>query len=98
MQLNHKQLKLALLSLNPTGKYSIVGNTVIWDNDEESIKYELIVEEWQKLEIENQKNYYKELRIKEYPPIEEQLDLLYHGGYDAWHTAIKTIKEKYPKN
>lgn len=98
MQLNHKQLKLALLSLKPMGGYSIVGNNVIWDNDEESIKYELIVEEWQKIEIENQKNYYKELRIKEYPPIEEQLDLMYHGGYDAWHATIKTIKEKYPKS
>ena len=42
-------------------------------------------------------NAYKSQRAAEYPPIVDQLDLLYHGGMDAWKTAIQTVKDKYPK-
>jgi len=43
-------------------------------------------------------NYqYSRLRKREYPPIEEQLDTLYHKGYDGWKIQIDKIKEKYPK-
>ncbi|MCM0043411.1 MAG: hypothetical protein NBV65_02140 [Burkholderiaceae bacterium] len=40
---------------------------------------------------------YVDLRAAEYPPIVDQLDLLYHGGYDAWKAAIQAVKDKYPK-
>ena len=40
---------------------------------------------------------YTDARIAEYPPIEEQLDKIYHNGLDAWKADIKTIKDKYPK-
>jgi hypothetical protein len=40
---------------------------------------------------------YVEKRAAEYPQIKDQLDTLYHGGYDAWKASIKTIKDKYPK-
>jgi hypothetical protein len=42
-------------------------------------------------------NAYKVKRAAEYPPIPDQLDLLYHGGMDAWKTAIQAVKDKYPK-
>ena len=42
-------------------------------------------------------NAYKSQRAAEYPPIVDQLDLLYHGGMDAWKTAIQAVKDKYPK-
>ena len=42
-------------------------------------------------------NAYKYQRAAEYPSIVDQLDLLYHGGMDAWKTAIQTVKDKYPK-
>lgn len=32
-----------------------------------------------------------------YPSIEDQLDMLYHDGFDAWKAAIDEIKTKYPK-
>jgi len=32
-----------------------------------------------------------------YPSIEDQLDTLYHGGYDAWKASIQTIKNQFPK-
>ena len=40
---------------------------------------------------------YKEARKTEYPPLEDQLDKIYHSGIDAWKADIKVIKDKYPK-
>jgi signal recognition particle subunit SEC65 len=40
---------------------------------------------------------YVYFRKKEYPSIEEQLDILYHGGQEEWYKIITDIKNKYPK-
>ena len=40
---------------------------------------------------------YTDARVAEYPPIEDQLDKIYHSGVDAWKLDIKAIKDKYPK-
>ena len=40
---------------------------------------------------------YVDARKAEYPPLEEQLDKIYHSGIDAWKADIKVIKDKYPK-
>jgi len=42
-------------------------------------------------------NAYKAKRAAEYPSIPDQLDLLYHGGLDAWKAVIQAVKNKYPK-
>jgi rhodanese-related sulfurtransferase len=42
-------------------------------------------------------NAYKDQRAAEYPSIPDQLDMLYHGGYDAWKATVKAVKDKYPK-
>lgn len=48
------------------------------------------------MKIEHRENYSKR-RKAEYPSIEDQLDILYHEGYDVWKATIKEIKDKYPK-
>lgn len=40
---------------------------------------------------------YAEKRAMAYPSIEQQFDLLYHGGMAEWKAAIQTVKDKYPK-
>jgi len=40
---------------------------------------------------------YKYQRQQAYPSIVDQLDTLYHGGYDAWKASIDVVKNKYPK-
>lgn len=40
---------------------------------------------------------YAQLRWENYPSIEDQLDILYHHGFDAWRNTISEIKNKYPK-
>ena len=37
-------------------------------------------------------------RQQAYPSIVDQLDTLYHGGYDAWKASIQAIKDTYPKS
>lgn len=40
---------------------------------------------------------YADQRLVAYPPISEQLDYLYHNGFDAWKQMIADIKNQYPK-
>ena len=41
---------------------------------------------------------YTEARRVEYPPLEEQLDKIYHDGIEVWRMDITRIKNKYPKS
>ena len=34
---------------------------------------------------------------RQYPPVEDQLDQIYHEGVDAWKASIQAIKEANPK-
>ena len=49
------------------------------------------------VDAEYAKQNYKNQRMIEYPSIEDQLDLMYHSGFDAWKAKIKETKDKYPK-
>jgi hypothetical protein len=40
---------------------------------------------------------YEEKRKAAYPPLEEQLDKIFHEGVEAWKEDIQKIKDKYPK-
>ena len=52
------------------------------------------------VEVLEEKLTYSELRQQEYPPIAEQLDMLYWdsvNGTSNWLDKITEIKNKYPK-
>ena len=49
------------------------------------------------VDTEFAKQNYKNQRMLEYPSIEDQLDLMYHSGFDTWKAKIKQTKDKYPK-
>jgi len=49
-------------------------------------------------DMSNQDTHYQVQRKSEYPPLEDQLDYIYHNGVDAWKSdIIDPIKNKYPK-
>tara|TARA_R100000458_G_scaffold53974_1_gene56668 strand:+ start:328 stop:597 length:270 start_codon:yes stop_codon:yes gene_type:complete len=48
--------------------------------------------------VELAKLDYQFKRAREYPHIQDQLDLIYHSGIDAWKAKIKETKDKYPKS
>ena len=96
------KVSTAILSLVPDAQFGIENNnysTIIWyDTNEHPIPtHEEVQTEIIKLEQEWVKNEYQRLRKPEYPSIEDQLDLLYHGGLDSWKEEINKVKEKYPK-
>ena len=40
---------------------------------------------------------YQEKRAVSYPPIQDQLDMIFHIGLDGWKESIQAIKDKIPK-
>jgi len=36
-------------------------------------------------------------RERQYPPIGDQLDEIYHNGIDEWKKTIKAVKDAHPK-
>jgi len=40
---------------------------------------------------------YIRLRQAVYPSMADQLDIIFHGGLEAWHLEIQRIKDLYPK-
>ncbi len=36
-------------------------------------------------------------RADAYPSVQDQLDMIYHEGLDAWREKIKAIKDEFPK-
>lgn len=85
--MNHK----AIYALYPqvvsvddgTGAFDAQGNSVAID--------EALVNAWVDPEA------YKYQRAKEYPSIADQLDTLYHQGYDGWKATIEAVKTEFPK-
>lgn len=96
----------AILSLRPGAEWSLSGDTYVglqWldppveEGGQEMPTLEEIETEIQRLKDEWEYNEYQRLRKKEYPSIEDQLDFLYHQGYDGWKSKIEEVKAKYPK-
>jgi len=40
---------------------------------------------------------YAESRREAYPDMADQLDKMYHDGFDAWKETIKAVKDAHPK-
>lgn len=91
----------ALLSLRPGAQWTCYGDSyenIVWHEEEIEIPSKEEVEaEVLRLQEEYDKLEYQRLRKKEYPSIEDQLDLLYHRGIDGWKSEIDKVKNKYPK-
>ncbi len=92
----------AIHSLAPNCQFSISNfdyNTLIWSDENElpPPTEEEVQAEVERLQAEYEYNQYQRDRASEYPPIKEQLDVLYHQGYDGWKASINEVKNKYPK-
>lgn len=91
----------ALLSLRPGAQWTCYGDSyesVVWHEEEiEMPTKEEVEAEVLRLKEEYDKLEYQRLRKKEYPSIEDQLDLIYHKGIEGWKNEIDKVKNKYPK-
>ena len=92
----------AILSLRPGASWSISGDDyeTLWWSDENDLPpptEEEINQEIERLQVEYNNNQYQRDRASAYPSIEDQLDTLYHQGYDGWKAMVDEVKNQYPK-
>ena len=82
---------LAIYALYPTVR-SVDANGIARDIEGNQVEIDVnAVDAWVDPDT------YKYQRAQAYPSIADQLDLMYHGGYDAWKAAIDAVKQEYPK-
>jgi hypothetical protein len=92
----------AIVSLRPGAQWSLNGDDyegLIWfdENDLPPPTEEELQAEIERLQAEYENNQYQRDRASAYPSIQDQLDVLYHQGYDGWKARIDEVKNKYPK-
>lgn len=80
----------AIYALYPTVAY-------IQDMSAFNINNQPVQYDEQAVESYVQANQHISKRAAAYPSIADQLDTLYHGGYDAWKATITAVKEEFPK-
>ena len=92
--MNHE----AIYNTHPNVK-SIDDGLGAFDKDGNSVKIDetKVAEEIKRLEAEYDAKKYQRDRAVAYPPLAEQMDILYHGGVDALKAELKKTKDKYPK-
>jgi len=90
-----------ILTKNYIGKeWSVIGNSydgIEWKDLSPKPTKEELDSQWASVQTLIASEAYKYQRANEYPSIVDQLDTLYHGGYDAWKASIDVVKNKYPK-
>jgi hypothetical protein len=93
----------SILAINPTAQVVVRGddiNSIEWHNGTTPIPANEILAKQQELITEYNSNKYQRDRAKDYPSIQEQLDLQYWdkiNGTNKWQQAINAVKQKYPK-
>jgi predicted lipoprotein len=94
-------LTKAILSLRPGAQWMLRDEHYAgleWIDTEQTKPTEAELEvEIARLQSVYEANEYQRLRAAEYPPMAEQLDMIFHNGIDAWKEQIQAVKDKYPK-
>lgn len=75
---------------------SLQGLTWLDSNQTQPSQQE-IDDELIRIDQEHEALQYQRDRAAAYPMIQDQLDMLYHLGYQGWHDQIAAIKQQYPK-
>lgn len=91
----------ALKSLRPNAQWILHSEELEWLDEHQTkpTKAELDAEII-RLQAEYDSLEYQRLRAKEYPTMQEQLDMQYWDSIDGtttWQDAIDAVKAKYPK-
>jgi len=90
----------AIQSLVPNAQCVVNNNcyeNLVWHDNRLLPSKELVDAELFRLQAEYTAKLYQRQRAAAYPSIPDQLDLLYHGGMEAWKAAITAVKTEFPK-
>lgn len=91
----------AIHSLRPNTEWALSGNELKWLDANTTAPTDTEIDaEIVRLQAEYAAKQYQRDRAKEYPSIQEQLDMQYWdsvNGTTVWQDTINAIKAKYPK-
>jgi len=96
-------IEKAILKLNPSAEFSVDENDInqiTWLNGTTPISVSDIEAKKIELQADYDAKQYQRDRAKEYPSIQEQLDMQYHdnvNGTTTWKDAIAKVKLDNPK-
>lgn len=98
-------LSKVFLSFNSASAFAFDGSNtyegVTWLSEDITMpSKEEFEARWEELEQQYLNNQYQRDRAKEYPSLQEQLDMQYWdsvNGTTTWQDAINAVKAKYPK-
>ena len=100
----------AIQKINPNAEVSVSGediNSIVWENGTTPIPKADIEAKMNEMANEPEQSAYVEQRRNDYPPIGDQLDMIWHtidqnpklkSEYFEFYEAIKAVKVKHPKN
>ena len=100
----------AILKINPKAEVTVGGDSledITWHNGTTPIPKADIEAKMNEMANEPEQSQYAQERRKAYPPIGDQLDMLWHSidkdpqlksKYFDFYEAIKAVKVKYPKS
>ena len=100
----------AILEINPNAEVSVINNDVdqiTWLNGTTPIPKADIEAKMNEMANEPEQSQYAQQRRNSYPPVGDQLDMLWHSidkdpqlksKYFDFYEAIKAVKVKYPKS
>ena len=93
----------SILIINPNAQVTVRGeniNSIEWHNGTTPIPANEILAKQQELIAEYNSKQYQRDRAKDYPSIQDQLDMQYWdkiNDTNKWQQAINAVKQKYPK-
>ena len=90
----------ALINLKPNTDWSWKGykySDLNWQDSSTKPTEAEIDAEVIRLQAEYDNSVYQRNRAAEYPSVVDQLDKMFHSGFQAWKDEIQKVKEKYPK-
>ena len=108
--MTNREIIRAILKINPNAEVTVGGDSldeIIWENGTTSISKADIEAKMAEVQAEYDANQYQKDRATDYPPIGDQLDMLWHSidqnpklksVYFEFYEAIKAVKVKHPKN
>ena len=93
-----KKNKLEAIAYLVGGDFSALGEVVTYNDGQTPPTDEEIEAEMTRLEAEWNTQEYARNRQTEYPPMADQLDYMFHNGFDKWkEDIVQPVKDKYPK-
>ena len=90
----------AIKKINPNAKFTVNAEDykqITWLDGTTPISKADIEAKIIELQTDYDSKEYQRDRAKEYPPMADQLDDIFHNGINSWKASIQIIKDKYPK-